>query len=67
MWLEGGGGGTGQNLLVIFQGNLPPDVGTQASKSNNDKKCSIANNAFLLFSYIFCAYSGIPPVGLILN
>ncbi len=43
----GAGGGGGQNLLVNFQGNLPPDVGTQASKSNNDKKCYIANNAFL--------------------
>jgi hypothetical protein len=41
------GGGGGQNLLVNFQGNLPPAVGIQGSKSNNDTKCSIANNAFL--------------------
>jgi hypothetical protein len=40
-------GGGGHNLLVSFQGNLPPDVGIQASKSNKNKKNSIANNAFL--------------------
>jgi hypothetical protein len=34
----GEGGGGGQNLLVNFQGNLPPAVGIQALSFNEDKK-----------------------------